>query len=81
MASNVNPMQFIQMVKGCGNLQNFVMNVLQQQSQNNPIATNLFNLAKNNQTAEIEQVARNLCKEQGKDFDKEFNDFKRMFGL
>jgi hypothetical protein len=55
--------------------------MLEQQSQNNPIANNLLNLAKNNQTAEIEQVARNMLKEQGKDFDKEFNDFKRMFGL
>jgi hypothetical protein len=81
MASNVNAIQFMQMLKSSGNPQTLVINMLEQQSQNNPIANNLLNLAKNNQTAEIEQVARNMLKEQGKDFDKEFNDFKRMFGL
>jgi hypothetical protein len=81
MASNVNAIQFMQMLKSGGNPQTLVINMLEQQSQNNPIANNLLNLAKNNQTAEIEQVARNMLKEQGKDFDKEFNDFKRMFGL
>ena len=43
---------------------------------NNPMAANLLDLAKNNRTADIEKVARNLCAERGIDFGKEFNSFK-----
>jgi hypothetical protein len=43
--------------------------------------TNLFNLAKQNRTADIEHFARNLCAERGVDFDKEFTSFKEgLFG-
>ena len=40
--------------------------------QNTPLGVNLLNLAKQNRGADIEQVARNLMREQGKDFDTEF---------
>ena len=43
---NVNPMQLIQMIKGGQNPQQLVMNILQQQSQNNPILNNAMNTAK-----------------------------------
>lgn len=83
MNSNINPMQMqmIQFIRQGGNPQQFVMNILQQQSNNNPMAANLLNLAKSNRTSDIEQIARNMLKEQGKDFDKEFANFKQMFGL
>jgi hypothetical protein len=42
---------------------------------------NLLNLARNGQTAEIEKIARNLCKERGVDFDQEFTKFRRMLGM
>jgi hypothetical protein len=42
---------------------------------------NLLNLARNGQTAEIEKIARNLCKERGMDFDQEFMKFRRTFGI
>lgn len=58
-----------------------MMNMLEQQSGNNPMMANLLNLAKQNKTSDIEQIARNMLKEQGKDYDKEFANFKRMFGL
>jgi hypothetical protein len=38
-------------------------------------------LAKNNRTKDIEQIARNMAKEKGIDFDKEFTAFKQRFGL
>jgi hypothetical protein len=42
---------------------------------------NLLDLAKNNRTADIEQIARNMCAAQGLDFDKEFSSFKAgLFG-
>jgi hypothetical protein len=68
------------MKKG-GNPQQIVLNMLEQQTNNNPFAANLLQLAKNNKTLEIEQIARNMAKEKGVDFDKEFNDFKQMLGL
>lgn len=82
MASNINnAMQMIQFFRNCKNPQQIVLNMLEQQSNNNPIAANIINLAKQNKTNDIEQIARNMLKEQGKDYDKEFINFKRMFGL
>lgn len=81
MASNGNPMQMMQFIRNSGNPQQFVMNMLEQQSGNNPMMANLLNLAKNNKTGDIEQIARNMLKEQGRDYDKEFANFKQMFGL
>lgn len=49
--------------------------------QNTPIGANLLNLAKQNRTAEIEQIARNLCAQRGVDYDKEFNSFKQKLGI
>ena len=74
---NVNPMQLIQMIKEGKNPQQLILNIFEANlGKTNPIAANLISLAKQNRTAEIERVARNLCAERGIDFDKEFNDFK-----
>lgn len=77
----VNPMQLIQMIKSGKNPQQLMLNILQQNAQGNPMFQNLMMLAKNNRTGDIEQIARNLAKEQGLDFDKEFAAFKQQFGL
>lgn len=77
----VNPIQLIQMIKSGRNPQQLMLSILEQQSQNNPMYQNLMMLAKNNRTSDIEQIARNLAKERGIDFDKEFNAFRRQFGL
>ena len=42
---------------------------------------NLLVLAQKKDTKGIENVARNMAKERGIDFDSEFNSFKQMFGL
>lgn len=72
--------QVIGMIKNGQNPQQVMMNLLQGM-QNTPMGVNLFNLAKNNRGAEIEQIARNLMREQGKDFDTEFQAFRRKYGL
>lgn len=77
---NINPMEIIQNIRGGGNPQQLVMSILSQQT-NNPLFSNLLNLAKNNQTADIEQIARNIMKERGVDFDKEFQAFKQSLGI
>ena len=80
MNSNMNPFQMIQMLKS-GNPQSFVFQMLEQNAQNNPFFANILQLAKSNKTAEIEQIAINMCKEKGIDFNKEFNSFKNNLGL
>lgn len=64
-----------------GNPQQMVMMLMQQNMKNNPMFTNLLALAKQGKTADIETIARNVCKENNIDFDKEFTNFKRNFGL
>lgn len=77
----MNPMQIIQMLKNGGNPQQIVIGMLEQNSQDNPVLNNLLSLAKEGNTQEIENFARNMLKEQGKDFDKEFNSFKQSLGV
>lgn len=50
-------------------------------SQGNPIMQNLANLIKEGKTDEIEKVVRNIAKERGVDYDKEFKAFKNTFKL
>lgn len=45
----------------------------------NPMINNLVTMAKTGNTQGVEQFARNMFKEQGRDFDKEFADFKHQF--
>ena len=76
----MNPFQMIQMLKS-GNPQSFVFQMLEQNAQNNPFFANILQLAKSNKTNEIEQIAVNMCKEKGVDFNKEFNSVKNNLGL
>lgn len=78
---NVNPMQLIQMIRNGGNPQQLIMSVLEQQGQNNPFYQNLMGLAQNGNKAELEKIARNMFKERGLDYDKEFSAFRQNLGL
>ena len=77
----VNPMQLIQMIKGGQNPQQLMLNILEGQAASNPMSANLLDLAKNGKTADIEQIVRNISKQRGIDFDKEFTAFKQMLGV
>lgn len=74
----MNPSDFFKMINGIKNPKEMVTKMLGQNT-NNPILTNLIEMANNGDTKGVENFARNYMKEQGKDFDKEFNDFKNMF--
>lgn len=77
-----NPiMQFIQAMRGGGNPQQMIINMLQQQAGNSPLGQNLLQMAQQNDGKGIEQIARNLCQQRGLDFDKEFATFKQQLGL
>ena len=77
---NVNPQRLIQLIRQGQNPQQLMLSVLEGYADS-PIGKNLLNLAKNGQTAEIEKIARNLCKERGVDFDQEFTKFRRTLGI
>lgn len=72
-----NPMQFMNMLKGIKNPKEAVINMIK--SNNNPMLKNLVEMAEKGQNDKIEEFARNLFREQNKDFDQEFNNFKSMF--
>ena len=78
---SIDPKIFIQMIKGGKNPQQLMLNYLEQQSQSNPVMSNLLTMARNGDTASLEQFARNLVASQGKDFDTEFKAFKEKMGL
>lgn len=66
----INPMQMIlnQMINS-------------PQIKSNPMAQNVINMAKNGDVNGIEQFGRNIAKEKGIDFDKEFANFKNQFHI
>ncbi len=81
-SNNINPMQLIGMMRNSNNPNDFVINMLEQYGGNgNPIMKNLIELAKKGDSSGIEQIARNILKERGFDFEKEFKDFKQQLGL
>lgn len=76
-----NVLQFVSLIKNNPNPQAMVMNELQRRAQNNPVLGNIATLVQNGDTQGVETVVRNIAKERGIDFDKEFNSFKQMFRL
>lgn len=72
----MNPMQL---------LQNFIMKglspqrIVTQMVNSNPMVTNLIKMANSGDTRGVENFARNMFKEKGRDFDKEFSEFRKNF--
>ena len=58
-----------------------VMQLMQQNMQGNPMFSNLLLLAQQGKNMDIETIAKNICKENNIDFDKEFQYFKQNFGI
>lgn len=54
-------------------------NILNKLNINNPILSNVVNMAQNNDAKGVETFARNICKQKGLDFDTEFSKFRSMF--
>ena len=77
----MNNNNFFNMIRNSTNPQQLVLMMLESRIGNTPFGKNLITLARENQTQQIEQIARNMLKSNGKDFDKEFNEFKNSLGL
>ena len=74
-----NMMDVMKFIKN-GNPQELVLNMLQKDAQRgNQVAGTLIQMINSGDSRGIERVARNIAKEKGIDFDKEFNSFKQMF--
>ena len=67
---NMNP---IEMIKNIKSPQQFLNNFMNNNS--NPMLGQLLKMAQTGNSKEIEAFARNILKEKGRDFDKEFSDF------
>ena len=72
-----NPMQFINMLKDIKSPKDAVINIVK--TNNNPMVKNLVEMAEKGQNDKIEEFARNLFREQNRDFDQEFGEFMKNF--
>lgn len=70
---------FVKLVSTSKNPQDMVLNMLEERANQNPMFKNLATLVKSGDTQQVETVVRNIAREKGIDFDKEFNSFKQMF--
>ena len=72
-----NPMQFMNMLKGFKSPKDAVISMIK--SNNNPMVKNLVEMAEKGDNEGIEKFARNMFKEQGRDFDSEIKQFMNNF--
>ena len=75
----MNPMQMLQSFLGRGMSPQQIIN--QMSGNKNPMITNLMNMMQTGDSKGVEDFARNIFKEKGRDFDKEFGEFKKNFKL
>jgi hypothetical protein len=75
MSMNVNPMFLVQAIKQGQNPQQLMLNILENNMSGTPLGDNLIDLAKKGRSADIEMIVRNITKQRGIDFDKEFPRF------
>ena len=72
-----NPMQMMNFLKGAKSPKDAVINMIK--SNNNPMVKNLVEMAEKGDNEGIEKFARNMFKEQGRDFDSEIKQFMNNF--
>jgi len=60
---------------------NMIINNIQQRVGNNPMFSNVFNMARNNDVNGLEQFARNIAKEKGVNVDEYYSKAMQMFGM
>ena len=73
----MNPMQMLQSFLGRGMSPQQIINQIS--GNKNPMITNLMNMMQTGDSKGVEDFARNIFKEKGRDFDKEFGEFKKNF--
>lgn len=72
-----NPLNVVRnFIRQQGNPKELLVNFMQQ-NNSNPMINNLIKSAQKGDFKQVENFARNVFKEQGRDFDKEFAQFKQ----
>lgn len=72
-----NPIQMLKNMIPLKSPKDIALNMLKQNS--NPIISNLIDMAEKGDVQGVENFAKNMLKEQGADFEKEFNAFMNNF--
>ena len=72
-----NAIEFFKMIKAMRNPQEAIIEMAG--GNNNPILKNAIDMAKNGKNDDLMQLAQNLCKEKGIDFEKDFNKFSKDY--
>lgn len=75
----MNPMENIKNFIGKGMNPEQILSNMMSQNNSNPVFNNLIKMAKEGDSKGVEDFARNLFKEQGRDFDKEYAEFRKNF--
>lgn len=75
---NNNPIEMIKLFMGENKTPQQILQKMMKDNSN-PVLNNLINMAQTGDSKGVENFARNLCKEKGKDFDKEFSEFMSNF--
>lgn len=75
---NNNPIEMIKLFMGEHKTPEQILQKMMKDN-GNPVLNNLINMAKTGDSKGVENFARNICKEKGKDFDKEFSEFMSNF--
>lgn len=73
-----NPIEVIKSFMGNGGNPQLLLDRAMK-SNSNPMISNLVKMAQSGDSKSVENFARNLMKEKGRDFDKEFSDFMSNF--
>lgn len=75
----INPLDLIKSFLGGGKSpQEIAMQMVG--NNNSPMIQNLIKMAQNGDYKGVESVARNMFREQGRDFDAEMKDFQKFIG-
>lgn len=72
-----NPINLIKMMMGKMSPKDMAMKMIENNS--NPVFTNLIDMANKGDTKGVEEFARNIMKEKGMDYDKQFSEFMNNF--
>lgn len=71
----MDPIQMLRMFVGKGGTPQQMITNLLSSGNSNPMIGNLIKMANGGNKGSIENFARNLCKDRGIDFDKEYANF------
>lgn len=75
--SVLNPLSLLAQIQQ-GNPRDVAQQIIQQNYRNDPMMQSILQMGLNNDTQGLEQMARQLLSQQGRDFDTELANLKRI---